>query len=189
MDNKEERYINRSILYSVFIADVLEISLSKSNFVSIFKGKNYKIVNSLKERFITYKFLENKSSRDIEGYINRLIMSGYLVEKVNEEKQMNYLHTTKKGREKVFEIIRESNVFKNTSEIRLIPSEPEANLHRDRPDQNEQRHGQAWTSSEEKELILAFKAGKSIPEIALLHGRTDGAIKSRLQKLDLIEWK
>ena len=45
------------------------------------------------------------------------------------------------------------------------------------------RHGEKWTA-EEDELLLAEYADKiPIREIAKLHGRSNGAIKSRIEKL------
>ncbi len=44
-----------------------------------------------------------------------------------------------------------------------------------------------WTPEEEGELISAFKSGQSIKDIAIATGRQRGGIKSRLQKLGLIE--
>lgn len=43
-----------------------------------------------------------------------------------------------------------------------------------------------WSPEEEAQLAAAFQAGKPLDEIAALHGRTVGAITSRLQMLDLI---
>jgi len=44
-----------------------------------------------------------------------------------------------------------------------------------------------WTNEEEEKLIDEFNSGLSSSEIAALHGRKRGAIKSRLRRLDLIE--
>lgn len=43
--------------------------------------------------------------------------------------------------------------------------------------------GRTWTQEEEQQLIAAFENGKSINEIANIHGRTTGGITSRLVKL------
>ncbi len=40
-----------------------------------------------------------------------------------------------------------------------------------------------WTDAEEATLLVEHDAGRSITEIAALHQRTDGAIRSRLVKL------
>jgi hypothetical protein len=40
-----------------------------------------------------------------------------------------------------------------------------------------------WTDAEETTLLVEHDAGRSISEIATLHQRTDGAIRSRLVKL------
>lgn len=47
--------------------------------------------------------------------------------------------------------------------------------------------GAAWTSAEEARLTDEYKSGKSIREIASIHGRSNGGISSRLKKLGLIE--
>lgn len=43
--------------------------------------------------------------------------------------------------------------------------------------------GMPWTKDEDESLLAAIKEGKTIPELAKKHGRTTGAISSRLQKL------
>lgn len=47
--------------------------------------------------------------------------------------------------------------------------------------------GEFWNSFEESNLNKEFKSGLSIPEIAQAHGRSLGAIRSRLDKLGLIK--
>lgn len=44
-----------------------------------------------------------------------------------------------------------------------------------------------WTRKEEEQLIVEFGSGLHLSEIANLHGRKTGAIKSRLRKLNLID--
>lgn len=46
--------------------------------------------------------------------------------------------------------------------------------------------GQAWTTEEEKELVMEFKSGDLPDAIAHKHGRTLRAIEARLEKLGLI---
>jgi energy-coupling factor transporter ATP-binding protein EcfA2 len=43
-----------------------------------------------------------------------------------------------------------------------------------------------WSPEEEAQLSAAYKAGKPLAEIATLHGRSLGAITSRLQQMDLV---
>ena len=52
----------------------------------------------------------------------------------------------------------------------------------------ENRKGKPWTKEEEEVLTRLFNQGKDIPIIAELIGRTEVAIKSRLDKLGLIEY-
>ena len=47
--------------------------------------------------------------------------------------------------------------------------------------------GKAWTTSDENELVEEFDTGSKIKELAEKHGRTVGAIRSRLIKLGKIE--
>ncbi len=48
------------------------------------------------------------------------------------------------------------------------------------------RRGQAWLKKEEAQLKAEFEAGKSIRELATCHGRSNGAIASRLVMLGCI---
>ncbi len=43
--------------------------------------------------------------------------------------------------------------------------------------------GQPWTQDEEQRLLEGYHAGQSITQLATTHGRTRGAIESRLQRL------
>ncbi len=43
--------------------------------------------------------------------------------------------------------------------------------------------GQPWTQEEEQHLLEGYHAGQSITQLATVHGRTQGAIESRLQRL------
>lgn len=43
--------------------------------------------------------------------------------------------------------------------------------------------GKPWSHEEEQELITAFDQGISIKELSVKHGRTHGAIQSRLIKM------
>ena len=48
--------------------------------------------------------------------------------------------------------------------------------------------GGAWSPQEETRLIASFEKGVSLTHIAEAHGRTRGAIRSRLRKLGLIAY-
>lgn len=52
---------------------------------------------------------------------------------------------------------------------------------------NRQNAGSLWSADEDERLSSAFQSGMAISEIAKNHGRTNGAIRSRLKKLNLIE--
>ncbi|MDD9810271.1 MAG: hypothetical protein OXU71_00925 [Gammaproteobacteria bacterium] len=43
--------------------------------------------------------------------------------------------------------------------------------------------GNPWTQMEDREIVEKFEQGKSVQEISRSHGRTHGAIESRLSKL------
>jgi hypothetical protein len=43
--------------------------------------------------------------------------------------------------------------------------------------------GKAWTDSEDAELLTAYDERLSVKELAIKHGRTEGAIESRLLRL------
>ena len=43
--------------------------------------------------------------------------------------------------------------------------------------------GMPWAESEDKLLLNSFMEGKTVSELAKMHGRTKGAISSRLKKL------
>jgi len=47
--------------------------------------------------------------------------------------------------------------------------------------------GKPWTVEEEERLVASHGEGRSIREIASAHGRTSGAIESRLTRLGLLE--
>ena len=51
------------------------------------------------------------------------------------------------------------------------------------------RASQPWSAQEDQQLIDAHNQGASIEQLALVHERTIGAIKSRLHSLGLIEYK
>ena len=50
-----------------------------------------------------------------------------------------------------------------------------------------QQIGTKWTDEEDNKLIEEFKNGKSVTELASIHGRTKGAIRSRLRKLGVVD--
>jgi hypothetical protein len=46
--------------------------------------------------------------------------------------------------------------------------------------------GRSWSADENSKLVVAFKAGENLTEVANRHGRTLRAIEARLEKLGLI---
>ena len=70
--------------------------------------------------------------------------------------------------------------------LRWLQEPPsEANIDQVSDDGDAQRAGQPW-SDEETDVAAAFRPGTSITEIAARHKRTTGAIRSRLEKLDVL---
>lgn len=59
--------------------------------------------------------------------------------------------------------------------------------HRYNQTQDDLRVGQKWTEEEDERLLESFDKGLEIMELAQLHGRKYGGIKSRLKKLGKIE--
>jgi hypothetical protein len=47
--------------------------------------------------------------------------------------------------------------------------------------------GKPWSVEEDRELLAAFDAGKSLDEIAQSHGRTQGGVRARLEKHGRLE--
>jgi len=42
--------------------------------------------------------------------------------------------------------------------------------------------GKTWSADEDRQLLAAFDAGKTLADLAQLHGRTQGGIRARLEK-------
>ena len=49
-----------------------------------------------------------------------------------------------------------------------------------------ERTGESWNTDEEQQLCKEFDHGESVEDIAVIHQRTKGAIKARLQRLGKI---
>jgi len=73
--------------------------------------------------------------------------------------------------------------------IRAAPTQaPRASSHEGEVEE-ESKRGQAWTKEEEKRLGAGFAANKPIAVLAEEHGRTKGAIRSRLVKAGFTTWE
>jgi hypothetical protein len=92
------------------------------------------------------------------------------------------------------EILSEQSPFNNPQVIRalflaakelekLVPTEPPRRVERERP----KNAGRAWLPKEDEALLDDFDAGMSPKELAAKHGRTKGAIDSRLVRLGRVE--
>jgi hypothetical protein len=47
--------------------------------------------------------------------------------------------------------------------------------------------GKPWSSDEDRQLLAVFDAGKSLNELAQIHGRTLGGVRARLEKHGRLE--
>jgi hypothetical protein len=89
------------------------------------------------------------------------------------------------------EIMSAESVFNNPQVIRALFIAGQA---LDRMAKREERKtsppgnaGMPWSIEEEQELIIGFDDGTSVKELASKHGRTEGAIISRLFRLGRIK--
>ena len=56
---------------------------------------------------------------------------------------------------------------------------------RERLEEDTPKHGQRWTEEEDEALLASWQEGKTVKELAEMHSRTQGAIRSRLMKLEV----
>ena len=82
------------------------------------------------------------------------------------------------------EIIRALHEALKALEAAAPPPEPAPVKPERLPPQNA---GKPWTQAEEEKLLDGFDAGLSLSAIAKEHGRTRGAIRSRLESLGKLE--
>lgn len=89
------------------------------------------------------------------------------------------------------EILPEQSAFNSSQVVRALFVAVKA---LDKAVKQEQRNnslpdkaGKSWSDEEERELLSSFDAGISIKELATKHGRTPGAIVSRLARFGKIE--
>ena len=54
---------------------------------------------------------------------------------------------------------------------------------RERLEEEHPQNGQKWTEEEDEALLAGWQEGKTVKELAQLHARTQGAIRSRLMKI------
>jgi hypothetical protein len=47
--------------------------------------------------------------------------------------------------------------------------------------------GKNWSANEDQQLLTGFDAGKSLSELAQIHGRTQGGVRARLEKHGRLE--
>ncbi|OXC79329.1 hypothetical protein [Caballeronia sordidicola] len=89
------------------------------------------------------------------------------------------------------EVLAEQSPFNNPQVIRALffavkeleKLAPPARAVRERP----ANAGRSWSEVEDARLLKSFDAGVSPKDLAQLHGRTKGAIDSRLVKLGRVE--
>lgn len=127
--------------------------------------------------------------------INDYLIRAGLIEDV--ERDGNFVKiSTKKGQEAGILTEDRTNQYGNAYQLLKYPKEVQELVvkafigpRRQDPDAPRARtkFGSAWSSKEDEQLKAEFGSGKTIPEIAGLHGRTIGSIQARLRKHGLIE--
>lgn len=89
------------------------------------------------------------------------------------------------------EILNNQSIFNNPSVIRSLFIAVKAldNEHKrvERAKELPDNAGRSWTENEDRELLSLFDSNASIKYIADKHGRTQGAIASRLVRLGRIK--
>jgi hypothetical protein len=90
------------------------------------------------------------------------------------------------------EVLSEQSVFNNPQVIRalFIATKALDNLERRKENRDKalpQNAGNPWSDLEDSELLSAFDTGCSIKALSAKHGRTEGAITSRLIKLRITD--
>ncbi|WP_321817325.1 MULTISPECIES: hypothetical protein [unclassified Paraburkholderia] len=75
-------------------------------------------------------------------------------------------------------------LFAAAQALGYLSDEPAA---QSRTEKKAQNAGASWPQEEDDRLIKAYDGGTDVAALAVLHGRTNGAIKSRLAKLGRIE--
>ena len=60
---------------------------------------------------------------------------------------------------------------------------------REAQDSRYPKHGLKWTSEEDEQLLSEYREGRTIKEISEIHNRSNGAIRSRLLGLGVLEHK
>jgi hypothetical protein len=81
----------------------------------------------------------------------------------------------------------EASIFKDPKVRRALSAAKEAMEKQGRRESRRtslpKKAGQPWSEEEDAELVGSFEGGVGFTELAREHGRTDGAIRSRLTKL------
>ena len=81
----------------------------------------------------------------------------------------------------------EASIFKDPKVRRALSAAKEAMEKQGRREARRtslpKKAGQSWSEEEDAELVGRFEGGAGFAELAGKHGRTEGAIRSRLTKL------
>lgn len=91
------------------------------------------------------------------------------------------------------EVFADDSTFQHPQTIRALffairaLEESEKRRKREERRQLPENAGKSWERTEDEELGRDFDAGMTTKQIAVKHGRTDGAIQSRLVKLGKIQ--
>ena len=60
---------------------------------------------------------------------------------------------------------------------------------KERQEEKYPQQGQKWSQEEDEQLLSEYREGKTIKEISEIHNRSNGAIRSRLLGLGVLEHK
>lgn len=90
------------------------------------------------------------------------------------------------------EVLEAASVYQDPQVVRALFAAADALERRARTETRSRRlpgnAGSPWSEQEEEELCRGFDGGTNIADLAKEHGRTEGAIRSRLEKLGKISF-
>lgn len=164
-----------------------------------FEYDEYYFISDIQRRLNTICSAENTKAVTTKDIWNFLLIAGLVIEEERENSIVKGL--TKKGREEGIRILERvsqagmpyrvlqypENVQKMIVESFVGPREEQTLEDGGKePGQIKMNVGAPWTMEEDEQLKAEFQSGMKIQDIANKHGRTKGAISSRLRKFELI---
>lgn len=164
-----------------------------------FEYDEYYFISDIQRRLNTICSAENTKAVTTKDIWNCLLIAGLVIEEERENSIVKGL--TKKGREEGIRILERvsqagmpyrvlqypENVQKMIVESFVGPREEQILEGSGKETgQIKMNVGAPWTMEEDEQLKAEFQSGMKIQDIANKHGRTKGAISSRLRKFELI---